>query len=134
MREYQRRLRESYITTLNYLELESIRGGGVNGSIRGFDCIKLYISLELSWLFPALDTKLSFALSSLLAVTTLAVTQAFKTQLAESKSMTIVGGGVGSIFFLFLITAIGNGESLMFGKGFELQFVPEGKATSQQSS
>lgn len=72
-----------------------------------------------------LDTKLSFALSSLLAVTTLAVTQAFKTQLAESKSMTIVGGGVGSIFFLFLITAIGNGESLMFGKGFELQFVPE---------
>jgi len=39
--------------------------------------------------------------------------------------MTIVGGGVGSVFFLFLITAIGNGESLMFGKGFELQFVPE---------
>jgi len=72
-----------------------------------------------------LDTKLSFALSSLLAVTTLAATQAFKTQLAESKSMTIVGGGVGSVFFLFLITAIGNGESLMFGKGFELQFVPE---------
>lgn len=77
----------------------------------------------------AVDTKVSFLLSAVLAVTTLAASQAFKVQLSESKGMTILGGGVCSLLFMFLLTAIGNLEGILVGKGFELQLVPEGQFT-----
>jgi len=72
-----------------------------------------------------LDTKLSFGLSAVLAITTLAASQTFKVQLAETKGMTILGGGLSSVFFMCLLTAIGNLEGIVLGKGFELQVIPE---------
>ncbi|KAL5255826.1 hypothetical protein ACHWQZ_G011154 [Mnemiopsis leidyi] len=73
----------------------------------------------------AVSTNVSFLLSSVLAITTLAASQTFKAQLAESKGMTILGGGVASLFFMFVLTAIGNLEDILMGKGFELQLIPE---------
>ena len=74
-----------------------------------------------------MSTNVSFLLSSVLAITTLAASQTFKAQLAETKGMTILGGGVASLFFMFVLTAIGNLEDILMGKGFELQLIPEGK-------
>ena len=76
----------------------------------------------------AVSTNVSFLLSSVLAITTLAASQTFKAQLAETKGMTILGGGVASLFFMFVLTAIGNLEDILMGKGFELQLIPEGIA------
>ena len=78
----------------------------------------------------AVDTKVSFILSSVLTVTLLAASQTFKSQLAETKGMTILGGGMCSLLFMFLLTAIGNLEGMMLGKGFEIQLIPEGKIHS----
>ena len=74
----------------------------------------------------AVSTNVSFLLASVLAITTLAASQTFKAQLAETKGMTILGGGIASMFFMFVLTAIGNLEGIMMGKGFELQLIPEG--------
>lgn len=73
----------------------------------------------------AVDTKVSLVLSAVLAVTTLAASQTFKLQLTESKQMTILGGGIASLFFVFTLTALGNLENLLLGKGFEIQLIPE---------
>ena len=73
----------------------------------------------------AVDTKVSLLLSAVLAVTTLAASQTFKVQLTESKQMTILGGGIASLFFMFTLTAIGNLEGFLLGKGFEIQLIPE---------
>lgn len=78
----------------------------------------------------AVSTNVSFLLSSVLAITTLAASQTFKVQLSESKEMTILGGGISSLFFMFLLTAVGNLEGILMGKGFELQLVPEGEITA----
>lgn len=72
-----------------------------------------------------MDTKLSLGLSAVLAITTLAATQAFKEDLQGSKGMTILGGGICSVLFMFLLTAVGNLEGILFGKGFEIQIMPE---------
>ena len=79
------------------------------------------------------DTKVSLCLSSALAVTTLAASQVFKAQLSDGKGMTILAGGLCSLLFMFLLTALGNLEGVLMGKGFEVRIFPEGMSIRIQS-
>ena len=66
----------------------------------------------------------SFPVASILALLTFSGMQWAKPLLASSQSMTILGGLIGSILFVFLLTAIGNLEQIVFGKGFQTK-LPE---------
>jgi len=63
----------------------------------------------------------SFAVSSLLAVLTFSAMQVYKSVFAASQLMTILGGFTGSIFFVFVLTAVGNLEKVVFGSSFQTQ-------------
>jgi hypothetical protein len=63
----------------------------------------------------------TFLVSTLCGLLTVSSMQVFKTYLASSQVLTILGGFVGSILFLFLLTAVGNLEKLMFGDNFQAQ-------------
>ncbi|EDO37222.1 predicted protein [Nematostella vectensis] len=73
----------------------------------------------------ALPTATSFLFASTLTVLTFALMQMFKTNLGGSEWMTILGGFIGSQLFVFLLTAIGNFESMIFGRGFHTKLFPE---------
>ncbi|XP_046864891.1 keratinocyte-associated protein 2-like [Xenia sp. Carnegie-2017] len=73
----------------------------------------------------ALPTSTSCVFSATLATLTFAAMMAFKTQLASKEWMTILGGFLGSQFFIFLLTTVGNFEHMTFGKNFQTKLVPE---------
>uniref|UniRef100_A0A1I8JNM5 Propionyl-CoA carboxylase beta chain, mitochondrial n=1 Tax=Macrostomum lignano TaxID=282301 RepID=A0A1I8JNM5_9PLAT len=51
--------------------------------------------------------------------------QLFKAQLADSKLGTILGGGLGSLLFILLLTAVNNFENAFIQRGFQSQLFPE---------
>jgi len=55
----------------------------------------------------------SLFLSALLFVLTLSVTQLWSGELASTKAMTLVGGALSALAFVFLLIAIGNIEQLI---------------------
>ena len=59
----------------------------------------------------------SLPVASILALLTFSGMQWAKPLLASSQPMTILGGFLGSILFVFILTAIGNLEQVLFGKG-----------------
>ncbi|XP_067016232.1 keratinocyte-associated protein 2-like [Acropora muricata] len=73
----------------------------------------------------ALPSYTSFLFASTLTVLTFSGMQMFKNNLASTEWMTILGGFLGSLLFIFLLTAIGNLETSMFGRSFQTQFFPE---------
>ncbi|XP_017763641.1 PREDICTED: protein KRTCAP2 homolog [Eufriesea mexicana] len=71
------------------------------------------------------NSGVSFVLSSILTVLVFSGMQIYKTWLASSQIYTILGGYIGSILFICVLTAIGNLEATMFGKSFQQKLFPE---------
>ena len=49
--------------------------------------------------------------------------QILKPVIASTPVMTVVGGMIGALLFLFLLTAVGNLEKCLFGAGFASKWV-----------
>ncbi|XP_072031541.1 dolichyl-diphosphooligosaccharide--protein glycosyltransferase subunit KCP2-like [Amphiura filiformis] len=73
----------------------------------------------------AVSSTISLLLSATLAVVTFAGMQMFHTQLASTEWMTILGGFIGSLLFIFILTAMGNFLAVIFGKSYQMKILPE---------
>ncbi|XP_023949627.2 protein KRTCAP2 homolog [Bicyclus anynana] len=72
----------------------------------------------------AVNSATSFVLSSILTLLIFSGMQMYKPLLVRSPITIIFGGYLGSIMFMFFVTAIGNLEATLFGKNFQLK-LPE---------
>lgn len=70
-------------------------------------------------------TKTSFILASISTLLLFSSMQIWKTWLAASSQQTLLGGVLGSFLFSLTLTAIGNLETLFFGKSYHLGLFPE---------
>ncbi|XP_062507267.1 protein KRTCAP2 homolog [Corticium candelabrum] len=73
----------------------------------------------------AASSLVSFLLSTLLAVITFAIMQVYKVPLGATQPMTLVGGFLGSVFFLFMLTALSNMERAWLGEDYKTGLFPE---------
>ncbi|KAI0224151.1 Keratinocyte-associated protein 2 [Lamellibrachia satsuma] len=73
----------------------------------------------------AVSNSMSFLLSTTLTVLLFAGMQLYQTQLASKEWLTILGGFLGSILFIFIITAVSNFEMAVFGRNFQTKVFPE---------
>ncbi|KAL1422448.1 hypothetical protein MTO96_022312 [Rhipicephalus appendiculatus] len=67
----------------------------------------------------------SAVLSSCLFMLLFAAMQIYKAHLASSQPMTILGGFLGSVLFMLILTAVSNLENHFFGKNFQTKLIPE---------
>ena len=63
--------------------------------------------------YVALPTHYSFVSSAALSILTFAAMQVFKEELATEGKMTILGGFMGSVFFIFFLTVSRTERSCM---------------------
>ena len=70
-----------------------------------------------------LNESASFLVSTVLSVLTFSTMQILKPAIASTPVMTVVGGLIGALLFLFLLTAVGNLEKCVFGSGFASKWV-----------
>ncbi|CAK9300040.1 unnamed protein product [Gordionus sp. m RMFG-2023] len=67
----------------------------------------------------------SCIVASTLSLILIASMQIFKEILTSSKLATIFGGFLGSNLFVLVLTAISNGETILFGNSFQTNLFPE---------
>ena len=67
----------------------------------------------------ALNEGSSFVVSSIVSLLLFSGMQVGKTLLASSQIFTIVAGFLGSLLYIFLLTAVGNLEKTVFGFNFQ---------------
>ncbi|UJR23810.1 hypothetical protein I4U23_026786 [Adineta vaga] len=67
----------------------------------------------------------SFLISLLISLLLFASMQLFRSQLASSQPLTIVGGFLGSLLFISLLTATSNFEMNTIGPNYQARIVPE---------
>ncbi|KAJ2947783.1 hypothetical protein O0L34_g9565 [Tuta absoluta] len=72
----------------------------------------------------AVNSATSFILSSILTLLIFSGMQMYKPLLVKSPLTIIFGGYLGSVMFMFFVTAVGNLEATLFGKNFQLK-LPE---------
>ncbi|XP_046964650.1 protein KRTCAP2 homolog [Vanessa cardui] len=72
----------------------------------------------------AVNSATSFIISSILTLLIFSGMQMYKPILIRSPITIIFGGYLGSVMFMFFVTAIGNLEATLFGKNFQLK-LPE---------
>ncbi|KAJ0182611.1 hypothetical protein K1T71_001980 [Dendrolimus kikuchii] len=72
----------------------------------------------------AMNSATSFVLSSILTILLFSGMQMYKPVLVKSPITIIFGGYLGSVMFMFFVTAVGNLEATLFGKNFQLK-LPE---------
>lgn len=82
--------------------------------------------LQHSSSFPVGTTKTSLTLALISSILIVSTMQMWKTWLASSSQQTLLGGILGSFLFTFVLTAIGNSESLIFGRSYTVGLIPEG--------
>ncbi|XP_033215048.1 protein KRTCAP2 homolog [Belonocnema kinseyi] len=70
-------------------------------------------------------SRVSFALSGIITVLLFSGMQMYKSWLASTQLHTIFGGYIGSLVFIFSLTALGNLETIMFGQSFQMKLFPE---------
>ncbi|XP_030748529.1 protein KRTCAP2 homolog [Sitophilus oryzae] len=73
----------------------------------------------------AVATKTSFILASISSLLLFSSMQIWKTWLASSSQNTLLGGVLGAFLFTLTLTAIGNLETLVLGKSYNLGLFPE---------
>ncbi|XP_022117439.1 protein KRTCAP2 homolog isoform X1 [Pieris rapae] len=72
----------------------------------------------------AVNSATSFIISSILTLLLFSGMQMYKPILVKSPITIIFGGYLGSLMFMFFVTAVGNLEATLFGKNFQLK-LPE---------
>ncbi|XP_014220463.1 keratinocyte-associated protein 2 [Trichogramma pretiosum] len=73
----------------------------------------------------AVDTKVSLVLSSIVTLLLFSGMQIYKPWLISTKLHVVIAGYIGSMVFLFSLTALGNLETILFGRSFQVKFIPE---------
>nr|ABI52759.1 keratinocytes associated protein 2 [Argas monolakensis] len=73
----------------------------------------------------AVSSAASGALSLCLFFLLFATMQIYRVQLTASQPMTVVGGFLGSLLFILLLTLVGNVQRVLCGQGVQTKLFPE---------